>query len=157
MGRVKDAEKAAEVRALKEARAADRAERQQQEADEKERQIMLAEKRAVVWKARDERVAKNEKAQLDATLFRKAELQRQEKMRLERNQEFIKVLHSERQPIFREQLLKTKQRDLDREQEMEAVANYVEKRSIPKKVKKKGKNASKDDSKPEEKKATKPK
>merc|ERR1712083_202045 len=96
---------------------------------------------------------------LKETLDRKAEIQRHEKMRLERNQEFIKVLFSERQPIFREQLLRTKQRELAREQEMEAVANYVEKRSIPKKVKKKGKNAKKGDAadKPEDKKATKAK
>merc|ERR1712039_766073 len=116
--------------------------------------------REVVWKARAERVAKNEAKQLKETLDRKAELQRQDKMRLERNQEFIKVLHMERQPIFREQLLRTKQRELAREQEQEAVANYHDKRSIPKKVKKKGRNAAKsktkDLDKPEDKKATKP-
>merc|ERR1711972_753239 len=107
-------------------------------------------------KARDQRVAKKEQQQLKETLDRKAEIQRHDKMRKERNQEFIKVLHSERQPIFREQLLRTKQRELAREQEAEAVLNYVEKRSIPKKVKKKGKNAKKED-KPEVKEKTKTK
>merc|ERR1711920_801806 len=105
---------------------------------------MGAEKREIIWKARGERVCKKENQVLDATRARKAELDRHDKMRKERNQEFIKVLHSERQPIFREQLLRTKQRELAREQEAEAVLNYVEKRSIPKKVKKKGKNAKKD-------------
>merc|ERR1712039_657858 len=129
---------------------------------EQQRRTDAQEKREVIWKARHERVAKNEAKQLKETLERKAELQRQDKMGLERNQEFIKVLHMERQPIFREQLLRTKQRELAREQEQEAVANYHEKRSIPKKVKKKGRNAQKSktgdlSSKPEEKKATKPK
>merc|ERR1712194_637753 len=116
-------------------------------------QVGVQEKREVVWNVRSYRVAKKEAARFKQTLERKAELQRQDKMRLERNQEYIEILHSERQPIFREQLLRTKQRDLAREQEMEAVANYVEKRSIPKKVKKKGKNAKKgdDSGKPDEK------
>merc|ERR1712066_454642 len=117
----------------------------QKEADDAEAQRRKdsQEKREVVWKSRDERVARNEAKQLKETLERKAELQRQDKMRLERYQEFIKVLHMERQPIFREQLLRTKQRELARDQEQEAVSNYHDKRSIPKKVKKKGRNAAK--------------
>merc|ERR1711920_210615 len=155
--RIRDADKAAELREIQERRAAEKEAQKEADAAEAQRRKDAQEKREVIWKARDERVAKNEAKQLKETLERKKELQRQDKMRLERNQEFIKVLHMERQSIFREQLLRTKQRELACDQELEAVANYHDKRSIPKKIKKKGKNAKKsnvdDSSKPEEKKA----
>merc|ERR1711988_1711453 len=49
----------------------------------------------------------------------------------------------DRQPIFEAQLERTEQRKRDREAEEELLRNYIDKRSIPKKVKTKGKNAKK--------------
>mmetsp|Transcript_85585 Transcript_85585/g.266121 ORF Transcript_85585/g.266121 Transcript_85585/m.266121 type:complete len:538 (+) Transcript_85585:52-1665(+) len=139
--RVLDAEKAASAKEAHEKKEAELAARARAEAEEAERLTELQAKREAVWRVRETRVARREAEALKKTLAVKAESQRQERMVKERNQEFLKVLHSERQPIFKEQLRRTEQRKAAQEQEREAVASYVEKRSLPKKVKTKGKFA----------------
>eukprot|EP00418_Pyrodinium_bahamense_P066677 CAMPEP_0179087984 /NCGR_PEP_ID=MMETSP0796-20121207/40005_1 /TAXON_ID=73915 /ORGANISM="Pyrodinium bahamense, Strain pbaha01" /LENGTH=539 /DNA_ID=CAMNT_0020785499 /DNA_START=60 /DNA_END=1679 /DNA_ORIENTATION=+ len=139
--RVLDAEKAANTKEAHDKKEAERAAARQTELEKKERLAELQAQREEIWRIRDSRVARKEADMLKRILGVKAELQRQDRMRKERNQEFIKVLHMERQPIFREQLKRTQQRQLAQDQEKEAVATYIEKRSIPKKVKTKGKYA----------------
>lgn len=139
--RVLDAEKANNARQAHEQKLADLAARRRAEMDEQRHLEMLQAKREVIWKARDARVMRKEEATLKKVLEVKAELLRLARMRRERNQEFIKVLHSERQAIFRQQLDQAAQRELEQEQEKKAVASYQEKRSLPKKVKTKGTNA----------------
>jgi len=74
-----------------------------------------------------------------------------DKLKKERNNEFLQFLHSERQPIFKSQLERTEERRQAATSESEALANYKEKRAIPKKVNRKsnkGPNKSKDSAKP---------
>uniref|UniRef100_A0A7S4T4E8 Uncharacterized protein n=1 Tax=Alexandrium monilatum TaxID=311494 RepID=A0A7S4T4E8_9DINO len=139
--RVLDAEKAANAKELHKKKEAERAASRQEEAEHKAHMEELHQKREAVWKVREARVARKEADQLKRILTVKAELQRQERMRKERNQEFVKVLKSERQPIFKEARRRTQERELAQEQEREAVNAYVEKRAIPKKPKTKGTNA----------------
>merc|ERR1712039_792650 len=66
--RIRDADKAAELREIQERRAAEKEAQQEAEAAEAQRRKDAQEKREVIWKARDERVAKNEAKQLKETL-----------------------------------------------------------------------------------------
>merc|ERR1711964_892165 len=80
---------------------------------------------------------------LKKVLEKKAEMKRAQKVQRERNQEYIKELFNDRQPIFEKQLKRTEERKLAREAEEEAVRKYHEMRSLPKKEKTKGKHKKK--------------
>jgi len=109
---------------------------------EKNRQLDEAQsKREAVWQMRESSIGRKEEAWLKSILDTKAEKLRQSRAQTERNQEFVRLCHNERQPIFREQLERTKHRELEQELEKEAVAKYVERRALPKKFKSKGINA----------------
>lgn len=149
--RVRDAEKAQIVADLK---ARKLKEREEKSASEKARLEHLQEvqaRREAAWTARDLRVKKKETAKINAILEVKQERERKDKLKKERNNEFLQFLHSERQPIFKSQLERTEERRQAATSESEALANYKEKRAIPKKVNRKsnkGPNKSKDSAKP---------
>lgn len=86
------------------------------------------------------RIKQKDDKWLAKILEKKAEMKRADKVQHERNQEYIKELFNDRQPIFAAQLQRTQERKLAREAEEEAVRKYHEMRSLPKKAKKKGKH-----------------
>merc|ERR1711879_1035994 len=89
------------------------------------------------------RIKQKDDTWLRKVLEMKAEIKRAQKVQRERNQEYIKELHNDRQPIFEKQLRRTEERKSAREAEEEAVRKYHEMRSLPKKEKTKGKNKKK--------------
>lgn len=113
------------------------------DADERQRQVGITKKREVAWKVRFERIRRREVATLKRVLEEKAEMQRQEKMRSERNQEYIKLIHIERQPVFAAQLQRTIQRRLDWEAEEKSVEEYDKNKALPKKLNKKARSGKK--------------
>merc|ERR1712151_206875 len=64
-------------------------------------------------------------------------MEQKEKLRKERNMEFIKVLHSERQVFFEAQLERTDERSYAQEAEKEAMKSYTDRRALPPRVNKK--------------------
>jgi len=139
--RVKDAEKAKQLKDAEAEKAKELAAKHEAKVKADKHVEDIREKRRTLWKARDERVKRKEDGVLKKVLAVKHEMQRLAKMQLERNQEFIKLLHAERQPIFAAQLQRTEERRLSQIAEEEALSKYVEKREIPKKVKTKGTNS----------------
>mmetsp|Transcript_70909 Transcript_70909/g.178769 ORF Transcript_70909/g.178769 Transcript_70909/m.178769 type:complete len:542 (-) Transcript_70909:176-1801(-) len=152
--RVKDAEKAQIAADLKARKLKEREEKASTEQKQQERMEEVQNRREIAWAARAERVKKKEAAKLKSILEVKQERERKEKLQKERNNEFLQLLHMERQPIFKAQLERTEERKRDAESEVEALTNYKERRSIPRKVNKK---SSKDFSKRETKDTQKPK
>merc|ERR1712187_425259 len=67
------------------------------------------------------RIKQKDDTWLRKVLEKKAEIKRAQKVQRERNQEYIKELHNDRQPIFEKQLRRTEERKLAREAEEEAV------------------------------------
>merc|ERR1711879_671452 len=100
-------------------------------------------KRKLIFKQIADRIKRKEEAWLKKIFDSKAERKRDEKMQKERNQESLKVWHSERWPIFAEAMRRTEARREAREAEEEAVRSYHDQRSIPKKEKTKGKKKKK--------------
>jgi len=145
--RVRDEEKrqiAADLKARK------LKEREEKAAGDEKRTTHIDEvqgRREVAWAGRAERVKKKEAAKIKAILEVKQERERKEKLQKERNNEFLQLLNMERQPIFKAQLERTEERKHAAESESEALANYKERRAIPKKVnKKRSKDPSQKDS-----------
>merc|ERR1712087_424776 len=96
-------------------------------------------KRQVYFGQLAKRIKAKDDSWLKRVLEKKAEINRAQKVQRERNQEYIKELFNDRQPIFEKQLRRTEERKLAREAEEEAVRKYHEMRSLPKKEKTKGK------------------
>jgi len=139
--RVNDAEKAKQLNDAMIEKQKERALKQEVKEKQDKHVEEILQKRSTLWKARDDRVKRKEDEVLKKVLHVKHEMERIAKMRLERNQEFIKLLLAERHPIFNAQLERTEARRLSQIAEEEALSNYVEKREIPKKVKLKGTNS----------------
>merc|ERR1711988_339478 len=119
----------------------ERAQKAEEEAAYKKQLQEAQERREQHWKARDARVKKKVDEAIAKALHVILERKRAAQATKERNQEFIKELHKERQPFFKAQLERTVEREREREAEEQLLAAYEEKRLIPKKVKSKGKNA----------------
>jgi len=140
--RLKDAEKAQLLADLK---ARKKREREEKLADAKRRGDHVNEvqaRREAAQEARNIRVKKKEASMIKAILEVKQERERKSKLSKERNNEYVQLVHMERQPIFRDQLKRTEERRLAAEAEQEAYSNYKDRRSIPKKIKMKGKASS---------------
>jgi hypothetical protein len=140
---VKDKEKAKQLQEAEAEKAKDLAAKKDAQTKAKTKQEELQQKRRSLWKARDERVKRKNDEWLKKVMAVKHEMERVAKMQWERNQETIKTLHAERQPIFAAQLQRCEERKLAQVAEEEALSKYVEKREIPKKEKTKGKNSAK--------------
>jgi len=142
--KMRDNERAKAISEARARKAADDEAARQQQKQENKKAEDVQNRRQSMWNARDERIKKKNNQWLRNVLEIKAERQRQAKMRQERNQEYLRILHDTRQPLFEAQLKRT----LERKEAAQAVVTstqaYHEKRSIPKKVKKKGKNKEKD-------------
>merc|ERR1711953_1019170 len=124
--------------------------REKEKTDAKNAQDALNKKRAESEAKRQTyfgqlaaRIKQKDDTWLRKVLEKKAEIKRAQKVQRERNQEYIKELHNDRQPIFEKQLRRTEERKLAREAEEEAVRKYHEMRSLPKKEKTKGKHKKK--------------
>uniref|UniRef100_A0A7S2IDU3 Uncharacterized protein n=1 Tax=Zooxanthella nutricula TaxID=1333877 RepID=A0A7S2IDU3_9DINO len=155
--RVKDAERA---KNLADQAAKIAAEQKERRAAAEKHQQHLADvqaRREVAWAARDERVRRKQNTKLKQILEVKHERERQAKLRLERNKEYLQLLHTERQPIFAAQLVRTEERKAAQQAEAQAFLNYKEKRAIPKKVNKKGAKSGKSRSSDKDEKGAKPK
>lgn len=139
--RVLDAEREADEKQTSERKQAELDARSEAALEAKRHLDELQSKREAIWQMRESRIARKAEAWLKHILDTKADKMRQARAQIERNQEFVRLCHNERQPIFREQLERTKQRELEQEREKEAVATYVERRALPKKFKTKGANA----------------
>merc|ERR1712048_1199350 len=117
--KARDAEKAKIIKEAHEKTMKERAEAAAQEEEEQKNLADTQVKREAVWLSRDKRV----KAKADALIHRalevKNERQRHALLIRERNLEYLKDLHKERQPIFEQQLERTEQRRRDREAEEE--------------------------------------
>merc|ERR1740115_112341 len=98
-------------------------------------------KRKTIWRQLAERRKRKDGDWLKQVFEQKAERKRTAKMQNERNQEFIKEWHRDRQPIFKQAIQKTEERQQARLAEEEAVANYNAQRAPPPKVNLKGKNS----------------
>jgi len=135
------------AKAISEARARkaadDEAARQQMKQGNKKAED-VQNRRQSMWNARDERIKKKNNTWLRNVLDIKAERQRMAKMRQERNQEYLRILHDTRQPVFEAQLKRTEERKEAAQAVIASTEVYHDKRSIPKKVKKKGKNKEKE-------------
>eukprot|EP00401_Gymnodinium_catenatum_P004869 CAMPEP_0117480110 /NCGR_PEP_ID=MMETSP0784-20121206/12225_1 /TAXON_ID=39447 /ORGANISM="" /LENGTH=558 /DNA_ID=CAMNT_0005274545 /DNA_START=51 /DNA_END=1724 /DNA_ORIENTATION=- len=129
-----DAKKALAIRQAK----AQRAQIKQEEAEAAEQEFKrkheMQVKRLNVWKRIDERVAQREDEWLTKLLSRKADDQRAEKFRRERNQEFLQECAVARAPIFEQQLQRTLEREAAKKAEEEATRAYFDERKIPKRV-----------------------
>lgn len=145
----KDAAKANELLEKQLAWEDDRRKKDEEARKKDEERQRVQVKREMAWKARDDKVTKKEKDQLKEILEVKKERERIQKLQRERNSEFLQNLHVQRQPIFKEQLEHTEERQAARDSEEQALNNYKEARAIPKKVKTKGKFAPKGNSKAE--------
>eukprot|EP00913_Durusdinium_trenchii_P007526 g7073.t1 len=123
----------------------DLAELRAKRAQERKHEGEIMQKREGAWSVREERIRRKNHMWLKAVLEVKAERLRMAKMMQERNQEYLNLLHSLRQPIFEAQLKRMEERKQAAEAIAQSTAEYHEKRAVPKKVKKKGKNALKDE------------
>lgn len=139
--KMRDAEKAKAIREAGIRKDKDDAERRHQEELSREHSEEIQNKRQSMWDARDARVQRKDGMWLRRVLEYKADQLRMAKMRKERNDEFLRILHDLRQPVFGGQLNRTN----ERLQVVEAVQKmsqaYQEKRAVPKKEKTKGKAA----------------
>lgn len=138
--KMRDAEKAKAIAEANVRKEKDDAERRHQDELNRQHSEEIQNKRQSMWDSRDARVERKNGMQLRRVLEVKADQLRSAKMRRERNDEFIRILHDLRKPVFEAQLKRTKER-------LEVVAavqkmsqSYNEKRAIPKKEKTKGKN-----------------
>jgi len=143
--KMRDAERAKAIAEAIGRKELDLAELRKKQAEEKKVAEEIMRKRQGAWDAREERIRRKSQAWLKAVLEVKAERLRMAKMMQERNQEYLNLLHSLRQPIFEAQLKRMEERKMAAEAIAQSTAAYHEKRAVPKKVKKKGKNAQKDD------------
>jgi len=132
-------------------KAKDLAELNAKKAQDKANAEKTQNRRESMWAARNERIKKKNNQWLRNVLEVKSERMRNDKMRTERNQEYLRTLHALRQPIFAAQIERTKEREQAAIAISESTAAYHEKRSVPKKVKKKGKNAAKTEGKEDKK------
>jgi len=138
-----DVEKARVIQAARDRRAKMNQEEKEAKAalDDKRREAQN--KRKTIWRQLAERRKRKESDWLKKVFEQKAERKRTAKMQNERNQEFIKEWHRDRQPIFKQAIQKTEERQQARLAEEEAVANYNAQRAPPPKVNLKGKNSKK--------------
>lgn len=139
--KTRDAEHAkalADARALK---AQQREEQRIQRAKDKKHAEEIRAKRKSNWDARDDRIKRKNEAWLRGVLEIKADRLRKKKQQEDRKEEYMNMLHENRQPIFEAQLKRTEERRKAAEAVAKMTDKYHEKRSIPKKVKKKGKHA----------------
>jgi len=139
--RVLDAEREADEKQAHQKKQAELDARNEAALQAKRHLDELQSKREAIWQMRESRIARKAEAWLKRVLDSNAEKLRQARAQMERNQEFVRLCHNERQPIFREQLERSQCREAEQEQEKEAVAKYVERRALPKKLKTKGANA----------------
>eukprot|EP00930_Biecheleria_cincta_P055303 TRINITY_DN41631_c0_g1_i1.p1 TRINITY_DN41631_c0_g1~~TRINITY_DN41631_c0_g1_i1.p1 ORF type:complete len:519 (-),score=131.27 TRINITY_DN41631_c0_g1_i1:76-1632(-) len=137
----RDAERAqaiADTRALK---AQQREEQRILMAKDKKHAEAIRTKRKSNWDVRDDRIKRKSEAWLRGVLEIKADRLRKKKQQEDRKEEYMKLLHETRQPIFFAQLQRTEERRKAAEAVAKMTDKYHEKRSIPKKAKKKGKHA----------------
>lgn len=142
--KMRDAERAKAIQEALQRKEKDLAELRAKKAQERKHDEIM-QKREAAWSIREERIRRKNQAWLKAVLEVKAERLRMAKMMQERNQEYLNLLHSLRQPIFEAQLKRMEERKQAAEAIAQSTAAYHEKRAVPKKVKKKGKNALKDE------------
>ncbi|CAK9034771.1 unnamed protein product [Durusdinium trenchii] len=143
--KMRDAEKAKAIQEAIQRKEKDLAELRAKRAQERKHEGEIMQKREGAWSVREERIRRKNHMWLKAVLEVKAERLRMAKMMQERNQEYLNLLHSLRQPIFEAQLKRMEERKQAAEAIAQSTAEYHEKRAVPKKVKKKGKNALKDE------------
>eukprot|EP00933_Yihiella_yeosuensis_P059954 TRINITY_DN6179_c0_g3_i5.p1 TRINITY_DN6179_c0_g3~~TRINITY_DN6179_c0_g3_i5.p1 ORF type:complete len:516 (-),score=144.73 TRINITY_DN6179_c0_g3_i5:155-1702(-) len=142
--RVLDAEKAKAIAEARENHAQEAKRRADEAKKQKNKRDEIQGKRQAAWNMRNDRIKRKDNDWLRKVLEIKAERLRMEKMRGERNQESLKVLHDTRNPIFQGQLRRTQERAEALEAFQKSHEAYMEKRAIPKKIKLKGKFAEKD-------------
>mmetsp|Transcript_35765 Transcript_35765/g.64873 ORF Transcript_35765/g.64873 Transcript_35765/m.64873 type:complete len:518 (+) Transcript_35765:90-1643(+) len=145
--KMRDNERAKAIAEARARKAADDEEARQTKKQERKKADDIQNRRQTMWNGRDDRIKRKNNTWLRNVLDIKAERQRLAKMRNERNQEYIRILHETRQPIFEAQLKRQQERVQAAEAVQSSTEAYLEKRSIPKKVKKKGKNKDKADGK----------
>jgi hypothetical protein len=139
--RIFDAERAKAIADAKEHQAREKATQKAEEAQNKARAAEIQARREAALHARSERIQRKDAVKLKKILEVKAERLRVQKMRQERNQESLRTLHAQRQPVFKAQLQRTEERQKALEAFAQSVNAYIEKRAIPKKVNKKSKSA----------------
>ncbi|CAE7227081.1 unnamed protein product [Symbiodinium natans] len=108
--KMRDAERAKAIAEAIGRKELDLAELRKKQAEEKKHEEEIMHKRQVAWDAREERIRRKSQAWLKAVLEVKAERMRMAKMMQERNQEYLNLLHSLRQPIFEAQLKRMEER-----------------------------------------------
>eukprot|EP00930_Biecheleria_cincta_P074713 TRINITY_DN61937_c0_g1_i1.p1 TRINITY_DN61937_c0_g1~~TRINITY_DN61937_c0_g1_i1.p1 ORF type:complete len:561 (+),score=145.25 TRINITY_DN61937_c0_g1_i1:67-1683(+) len=139
--KMRDAEKSKAIAEANIRKEKDDAERRHQDELNREHAEEIQNKRQSMWDARNARVERKNAMWLRHVLEVKADQLRSAKMRRERNDEFLRILHDLRQPLFEQQLKRTKER-LEVVEAVQKMSHaYHEKRAIPKKDKTKGKNA----------------
>lgn len=139
--KMRDAE---EAKALADARALaaqQRAEQKTKNAQDKKHSAEIRAKRKSHWDSRGDRIHRKNEAWLRGVLEIKADRLRKKKQQEDRKEEYMNLLHENRQPIFEAQLKRTEERRKAAAAVNNMTEKYHEKRSIPKKVKKKGKHA----------------
>jgi len=142
--KMRDAEKAKAIAEANNRKAKDDAERRHQDELNRQHAEEIQNKRQSMWDARDARVERKNGMRLRHVLEVKADQLRAAKMRRERNDEFLRILHDLRQPMFEAQLKRTKERLEVVEAVQKMSQTYHEKRAIPKREKTKGKHAKAD-------------
>mmetsp|Transcript_7443 Transcript_7443/g.16436 ORF Transcript_7443/g.16436 Transcript_7443/m.16436 type:complete len:488 (+) Transcript_7443:131-1594(+) len=136
-----DAEKARTLSEARQRKERERAARRAEDEAEQNRLSAAKSKRESHWRSREVRIKDKQRQLVHKIMEVKAARQRAAALARERNQEAVVQLHKTRQPIFRAQLDRTMEREKAREAELAAVAEYEQKRAIPKKPKTKGKYA----------------
>mmetsp|Transcript_49454 Transcript_49454/g.115638 ORF Transcript_49454/g.115638 Transcript_49454/m.115638 type:complete len:487 (-) Transcript_49454:67-1527(-) len=136
-----DAEKARTLAEVRQRKERERSARRAEEDAEASRLGTAKAKREAQWQSRELRVKDKQRTLITRIMEVKAARQRATALARERNQEAVVQIHKSRQPIFRAQLDRTLERQRAREAEAAAVADYEDKRAIPKKAKTKGKYA----------------
>lgn len=139
--RSREVEELKELQEFRARQAVDARERAETRLRLKQRLLEIQNKREVAWAGREERLRRKETETLRKVLEVKAERQRLDKMRKEREQEFIQLIHNNRQPIFKAQMERSEKRKEAWEREEEETKKWHEQRAVPKKKKTKGRNA----------------